>query len=275
MKSISFFAKHSFIVNQRFPNSENKTIVRLSSEIRAKQIADYIGGKYNPTEGYENDLCIYVKPMRLERVRDTDIVDFSDGIYTNLLDRLKRRPKIRVLAHSTYLYKYLKKNLDNEIIYLPQQHLNWERAKRDRKEFKIGGCIGSQSHESMKMAEDLSGTLSKIGLDFEMCFNWRSREDAINFYKRIDFLVIYGKVRNDEYSLSVQPTKMINAASFGIPSFATWHAGFEEFEGYYTTFTTLDDLVDKIQNLKYDAEKLINKAEEYHISKTAERYLKL
>jgi hypothetical protein len=270
---ISFFAKPSFLANQRFPNSENRTIVRLSSEIRGKQIADYLGEKYNPKEGFENDLCVYIKPMKLDRIRDTDIVDFSDGMYTGLLEMLKTRPKIRVLAHSTYIYKFLKDALENEIIYLPQQHLNWERQTRTITELRKGGCIGSHSRESIKMGDDIRKAIAP--LEFEMCVNWQCREDAVDFYKRIDFLVIYGSPRDDDRLLVAQPTKMINAASFGIPSFATWQAGFEEFEGYYTQFTTLDDLVEKLNNHKIDQQRLINKAEEYHISKIAERYKQL
>jgi len=269
------------LANQRFPNSSDLVIVRLSSEIRAKQIAEYIGGKYNPKSGYENDVCVYVKPGNLSRIRDTDYVDFSDGLYVGLIDMLKQRPKIRVLAHSTYLYKYLKERLPNEIIYLPQQHLNWERAKRDRKEVTTGGYIGSPSPISIKLNTEVKEALQKIGMDYLMWYNWRSREDAIDFYKKIDFLVIYGYGNSDEYNPCAQPTKMINAASFGVPSLANWQVGYEEFEGYYTRFKTIEELVSEVQKLKdkdyYDkyVEKIIPKAEEYHISKTAERYKQL
>jgi len=278
---LSFFAKHSFLANQRFPKSKDLTIVRLSSEIRAKQIAEYIGGKYNPKDGYENNTCVYIKPGNVDRIRDTDYVDFSDGLYTGLLEKLKQRPQIKVLAHSTHLYKYLKDRLPNEIIYLPQQHLNWERAKRDRKEVTTGGYIGSSSSISIKLNTEVKEALEKIGMDYVMCYNWRSREDAINFYKGIDFLVVYGYGNSDKNNPCAQPTKMINAASFGIPSFASWQVGYEEFEDYYMRFKTMDDLVEEVQKLKdniyYDkyAEKIIKKAEEYHISKIAELYKKL
>ena len=278
---ISFFAKHSFLANQRLPNSNDLTIVRLSSEIRAKQIAEYIGGKYNPKGGYENDVCIYIKPGNLDRVRDVDYVDFSDGLYTGLIEKLKQRPKIRILAHSTYLYKYLKERLPNEIIYLPQQHLNWERVKRERKGMTTGGYIGSSSSISIKMNTALKEALAKMGMDYVMCYNWRSREDAINFYKQIDFLVIYGYGNSDEYNPCAQPTKMINAASFGIPSLANWQVGYEEFEGYYMRFKTMDDLAGEVQKLKDEnyynkyAKRIINKAEEYHIDNIAKQYERL
>lgn len=269
---ISFFAKHPFISNQVLPNSSDRTIARLSSRIRAEEISDYLGGRVNPTEGFENDLCIHVKPRNLRNVRDGDVVDFLDAAYSNLLDQIKERPLIRVIAHTTHLYKYLKEQLVNEVVYIPHHHINWERATKDVKEFKVGGSIGSQTRSSAKMVKGITDALAKIGMEFKMCFNWTTREDAINFYKSIDFLVVYGTIGNNPYNYSAHPTKMINAASFGIPSFFTWHSGYEEFEDYYTPITDLDDLVEKVKSHKFDSARLISKAEEYHISNIAKLY---
>ena len=66
---ISFFAKPPFLnVSPNVPYVfDGKPIkrghlLRVSSLIRGNQMAEYLGGKLNPTEGYENDVCIYVKP---------------------------------------------------------------------------------------------------------------------------------------------------------------------------------------------------------------------
>src|SRR3972149_3581238 len=66
---ISIFAKPSFLninPSQSFKDRVSPPrgqLMRVSSTIRGDQIADQIGAKLNPTSGYENDVCIYIKPM--------------------------------------------------------------------------------------------------------------------------------------------------------------------------------------------------------------------
>ena len=53
--SISIFAKKT-------SRGRGNRLQRVSSMIRGVQVAEQIGAKLNPEEGYENDVCIYVKP---------------------------------------------------------------------------------------------------------------------------------------------------------------------------------------------------------------------
>src|SRR3990167_7107951 len=69
MVMLSFFYREAFLnVNPSEPlRLRTKPIkaghvMRVSSMIRGDQIAEYLGAKVNPTEGYENDICIYIKP---------------------------------------------------------------------------------------------------------------------------------------------------------------------------------------------------------------------
>ena len=39
-----------------------------AGDIRGKQTADYLGGKKNPKEGFENDICIYVKKVLHDKI---------------------------------------------------------------------------------------------------------------------------------------------------------------------------------------------------------------
>jgi len=266
MGNISFFAKHSKL---------------LSSKIRGRQIAEYIGGRFNPQSDYENDVCIYIKPDNLDNIKDGDYVDFSDGIYLRLLEQLKLRPKVNVIAHTIVSSQYLRQRIPNEIFVIEQQHLNWDREKRTRKGLLRGGYIGKQSSVADAVNRKIVKTLYQLNISFYECYHWPKRIDAINFYKEIDFLVIgpHKSIKQDDYFIT--PTKMINAASFGIPSIASWRVGYDGFNGYYSEYENSDELyciVKELQNVNYYnrvAGTIMRKAEEYHISKVAEKYKRL
>jgi hypothetical protein len=74
---------------------------------------------------------------------------------------------------------------------------------------------------------------------------------------------------------------MINAASFGVPTFAYRKKGYKEFEGYYIPYETMKDLLYQVNRFKDEAvykefsDKILAKASEYHISKIADKYLQL
>lgn len=257
---ISFFASKSF----------------LGSQIRGQQIAEYLKGKYNPTEGYEKDLLIYVKPPTLNMVRDIDWVDVSDGYWVPGL--LKDRPKVSVIAHSLYSYEHLRGELKNPMRWISQQHLNWERARREPREMRVCGYIAGAAHKSCKVCREIDERLNRIGIEWRTCFDFRTRQDCINFYKSIDLLVIGPEP--DFYPYKT-PTKMINAASFGIPTIAQRMQGYKEWEGNYVHADTVPEIINEVQRFTdsayYEewADRLIRQSEYYHISKVAERYKEL
>jgi len=279
MANISFFAKLGYLGNLYKNIVKGDTILRLSGETRGRQIAEYIGAKLNPTEGFENDLCISVKGYRLNDLKDGDYVDFSDMAFEKLAPLLRK--EINVIAHSQYAYNYLKQRLPNKIVCIPQQHINWENAIRTKNKTIIGGYIGRPSNISNEIQNEIKQALRGIGVDFKVAFEWTTREDAVNFYKNIDFLVIggYGKLPSDLWQIT--PNKMINAASFGIPSLSFMRVGYQEWEGNYTQFETMNDLIKEVEWLKEDrhyeplSEYLIDKAKDYHISKIGELYKRL
>ena len=250
---ISFFAEKNF----------------LGSIIRGKQIADWIGGTY---KGERSDINIYIKPTRLDKVQDGDWVDVSDGEW--LVSHLKARPKINVIAHSLKTYEILKSELPNKIVWISQQHLNWERDKRDRKKITTCGYIGHPNELAFKICDEVGEKIRSIGWEFISCFDYVTREDACAFYKKIDLLVI-GAWKDPAYKT---PTKIINAASFGVPSVAYPTEGYQEFEGYYVHARTLDEMANEVQKFRDEnyynewSEKIIKKAEEYHISNVAKNY---
>jgi len=273
---MSIYAKRGFLGNHYHNLTNGDTILRLSGETRGAQIAEYIGAKLNPKE--RGDLCIFVKGFRMELAKDRDYVDFSDEKFEDLAPKLIAKPKINVIAHSLYAYEFLKPKLPNKVVLIPQQHINWENEERIKNNPLVGGYIGRPSNVSVEIQNEIKKTLKKIGIEFIVSFEWTTRQDAIDFYKSIDVLVLggYGKLPSDLWQIT--PTKMINAASFGIPSIAFMRVGYKEWEGYYTQFKTMDDLIVEVKRLedkKYYQEysdRIKEQAKQYHISTIAEIY---
>ena len=139
--NISIFAKPAFLnVNPAEPfKLRTKPVkaghlLRVSSIIRGDQIAKHLGAKLNPTSGYENDTCIYVKPMmrkgddfKFEGKRA--YLDIIDG--ANLAQVVQRHPKVGVITCSQADFETMSKELpNNRIVLIPQHHCNFERIKR-------------------------------------------------------------------------------------------------------------------------------------------------
>jgi hypothetical protein len=259
----------------------NKTIgsyvVRVSSRIRGQEIAEYLGAKFNPQEREPGDLCIFIKPRSIDSLKDGDYVDILDGI--EIIPKLKERLGIRVIAMSQIQYEYLKENLSNEIFLIPHHHINFERFRRTRNDILIGGMVGHSGLAYNYYAE-IKERLSKVGIDFISDFNSQTRQDMVDFFKKIDFLVIWN---TDEYKncFYCHPTKLINVASFGIPTLTQPIAGYKEFDGFYIPITDMNSLAEEAEKLKdinyYNqwSDKVFKEAEKYHISHIAELYKQL
>jgi len=270
---ISFFALDSYIGHSYAKNSP-ESVRRLSSRIRGEEIAAYLGAKYNPTEGYENDVKIYVKPRNLDVISDGSYVDFLDGEFRDYW--LIKRPKIKVIAASLYSYEYMKKRLPNEIYLIPSHHLNTYRVRRTRKEIKVCGYIGAPSPEAFKRFDDIKERLKEIDMELVVEWFFKTKQDAMNLYSQIDIFV-FGDWDALDHPYRI-PTKIINAASFGIPSVAYPMMANKENEGYYLHARNMDELIEGVKKLKDEkyykelVEKIIPWSENYHISKIANEY---
>ena len=243
---ISFFCKNTYFLGP-INKKESWRLQRVSSRVRGEEIAKYLGAKFNQER---SDVNIYVKGCRKEEVEDGDYVDVLDDLW--MMDWLMDKPKIKVIAMSLSHQDYLKSKLKNEIVYIPHHHVNFDRVKRTRKEITTCGYVGSPRKITVK------------GFKFIYMEAFKTRQDIINFYKKIDIQVI-GDVKDAPY---YHPTKIINAMSFGIPTVSPKKMGYREVEGFY--FQDLEELRNG-----WDADKLIQEAEKYHISNIAKKYRQL
>ena len=271
---ISFYAKTPFL---RIDKTTGAFVTRVSSRIRGEEMSEYLGAKYNPQERAVDDLCVFLKPRNIDSLKDGDYVDILDDI--TLIPKLKERPGLKVIAMSQIQYEYLKENLKNEIVLIHHHHINFERFRRTRNNNLIGGAIGHSKY-AHDLYEDIKNHLSGSGIDFVSILSYQTREDMLDFFKKIDFLVAWNIDEYKDYPHS-HPTKIINAASFGIPSLSQPIAGYKEFGGFYIQIKDMDSLVKEAEKLKdtdnYNrwSDMVFNEAEKYHISNIANLYKQL
>jgi hypothetical protein len=252
----------------------NNKINSLSGKIRVDEILSHLDNKT------KKEINIYVKPVA------TNVSNIKDGSYIDVLDggrfliRLKYRPKINLIASSEYTYNLLKNKYPNKVVLIPHQHLNWERTRNTGNKEIVFGYTGSYSKIADKIYSKIKQGMNKAGLTFYTCFNFKTREDSVNFYKHIDVLVIGAWELGDIHPYKL-PTKIINAASFGIPTIAYPLKGYQEVEGYYLHAENMNELIEQANKLKSKnyykqwPEKLIKMAEPYHIENIIKLYRRL
>lgn len=285
---ISIFAKRAFLNTNPYNEFESKEksykghghLQRVSSMIRGDQIADFLGAKLNPTEDYENDVCIYVKP-HVQRDGDFKFegkpyLDIVDG--WGLLPLLRKHPEVGIIACSQQDFENLSNIFpDRKIVLIPQHHCNFKRIKRDRVGIKAVGVIGTSGAFDF-LPKGLKEGLAKRGIEFIEYSKFFSREDIIDFYKKIDIQMVWRPYR---MRLS-NPLKLVNAASFGIPTVAYDEEVFKELNGCYIGVKTLEDFLEIVDQFRdslflypHYSGNCLEKAEKYHIENVAKLYKQL
>jgi len=250
-----------------------------SGKVRAIQIAQYLGGRVGPTEGYEDDICIFVK-IRPPRV-------YPKHSYCDVMDEpwvlpwVKRHPDIKLIAISKTAHEYLTRELPHlECTFIPENHCNYDREVRTRKEIKTVGCIGGPNSFQFSK-EEITKRFADLGLEYIHFKDYENRKDVIEFYRKIDIQVVWRQWLN--FPELNNPLKLANACSFGIPTVAYPEVSYvAEFDGYFIPVETIDDLVMQVKKLVdepeyYDimSKKGLEIAENYHIEKMAQYYLDL
>jgi len=255
-------------------------LMRVSSMIRGDQIADKLGAKLNPTSGYENDVCVYVKPM----VRKGDdfkfegkkaYIDIIDG--HNLGQLAEKHPEVDVIVCSRADFETMSKVISNRIVVIPQHHCNFERVKKTRTEVTTVGVIGT-SKAFAYLPEGLKGELIKRGMNLIEYSRFFSRQDIVDFYQKIDVQIVWRPYKK----LLSNPLKIVNAMSFGIPTIALDELAFREVGGCYDPVHTLEEFLDRLDVIRLDSAvyadysvMCLAGAEKYHIDNIAKLYKNL
>lgn len=264
-----------------------------SGYIRGKQMAEYLGGKENPTEGYENDTCIYVKIIPPENHPIHSYSDVDDA--PKAAEHLKTHPELGIIAISETSKDYLEKLLSrNDVVFIPHQHCNFERRIRPDREVKTVGIIGSKITAFQYPVEPFRKELKKMGLElkFEQDY-WNTykstpdREMRLNvadFYNTLDIQLGWRpRVIFRSMGPFQNPNKLGNASSFGIPTVAYPEPSYErEWDGCFVPANTIGEMLIQIKRLKDDplfykdiANKALLRSEDYHIDQVSKLYLNL
>ncbi len=271
--NISIFAK------QPFRDKKDGHVVHVSSIIRGQQIASHIGARLNPEKNFKNDVCIYVEPSVPPeydlKFEGKPYLDVMDG--WNQLPTLTMHPDLTAIACSQRDYETLLEFISNDVILIPQHHCNFERIQRSRDEVITMGVIGNTTSFS-HLPTGLKDRLAEKGIRLLEFSSFYTRQDVIDFYQKIDLQIIWRPYRKK----LANPLKIINAASFGIPTIAFQEAYFKEMEGFYLPAKAVDEFWTQLELLKSTpalyseySQKCLKKAEEYHIDNIAKLYLNL
>ncbi len=251
----------------------------FSSVIRGSQVAERIGARLNPQADYEQDACIYVKrppPVDgLGRFGQMPYVDLVDGYA--LRHTLQQHPGLRAIACSQLDYATLQRQVPNQVVLIPQHSCNFERQCRARQEIATVGIIGTW-YAWQHLPAGLAAALEARGLRLWRYSEFTCRQDVVDFYLNIDVQVVW---RPYPKPLS-NPLKLVNAASFGVPTIALDEPAFDEMRGTYLPVETLEELLTWLDALRANpqvyadyAGRGIEQAEAYHIDKIAALYKEL
>lgn len=256
-------------------------LTRVSSIIRGEQIASYLSAKLNPLEGYENDVCIYVKPHikpgRDFKFQGKPYLDIIDGVL--LKEILKKHPEVAAIVCSSWDLKLLSRWLHhkNKIVLIPQHHCNFERLIRNRNGITTVGCIGTSAAFTW-LPEGLEEGLKNIGVDLLKFSSFFSRQDIVDFYQKIDVQIVWRPyIRH-----LANPLKLVNAASFGIPTIALDEVTFKEMGDCYIPVNNLGEFMTQLKRLMSSpalysqySQKCLDKSAAYHVDNVAPLYREL
>jgi hypothetical protein len=280
---INICSRPSFIGN-RFSRWSKKTQTqRLSSRVRAEEIGEALPDdvRINPEVASPADINIYVKPVSLDVVGHGEYLDFLDGGHYYV--ELYSRPDIKVIACTEHSYDVLSSEFENEIILIPHHHINVERKQRQRVGVSTLGYIGSYSPHTERHYKYLANLMREDlpDMHLETNFEYKTRQDAVNTYLNMDILLISDWWLPDHNPHKI-PTKIINAASYGVPAIARPLNGYKEIEGLYLPANNYDEILVQVRKLRDDptyyakfAERIRLNAEKYHIDEIKKLYLSL
>lgn len=284
---INFFYREAFLnvnpgepLRLRTKPIRSGHIMRVSSIIRGDQIAKYLGGKINPQVIHAYDTNIYVKPM----VRKGDDFLFQGKAYLDIIDGanlaqvVQKYPEVGVIVCSQADYNVMSKELPkNKIVLIPQHHCNFEHLKRSRTDIKTVGVIGTRGAFPY-LPQGLKEALSERGIELLEFSKFFHQQDIIDFYMKIDVQIVWRPYKK----ILSNPLKLVNAASFGIPTIALDEKAFWELKGSYIPVGTLEAFLEALDGLRNNptlyedySRKCIQSSERYHISNIAKLYEQL
>ena len=264
-----------------------RRIRNAGGEIRGTQVANYLGGRVDPQNGYEDDVCIYI--LGIMRYDSPEVrwsyYDVCDCGYARL-QRVRSRTKGGLIAISKSQFDYLKKVVPKrEVYFIRQHHCNFKRELRPKRPVLTVGCCGGDA--AVQWPHDrIKAILGQLGLQWMFLQELRNHQRVVDFYKQLDIQLVYRPTHSRGMDMMIHgnPLKLSNASSFGIPTVAfpepaftaEWNNGECLYcDGMNNAFSLIQKLKDEPAFYEDIAEKAKLKAEEYHIDNVAKLYREL
>lgn len=257
---------------------------RVSTIIRAEQIAAYmLNARLNPPSGYENDVCIYVKP----NVKPEQDFKFEGHPYLDMVDGfglrhlLNKYPEVPAIVFSDHAAETMPKYISNKIIVIPHHHINFERVRRDRDNVRKVGIIGSE--DAFKwIPDEIKHGLAKRKIELVEHSIMFPRTTVTKFYSQMDVMLVWRPYTRPGEPGLFNPFKIVNASAFGIPTIALDEPAFSEMASCYIPVQTPEEFLTQLdalissKTLYSDIAKIcLQKSEKYHIENISKLYLKL
>lgn len=266
-----------------------------AGNIRGKQIAEVLGAKQNPVSGFDKDVCIYVKVLPQDPHPKKCYVDIDDA--PKALEYVMHHPEVGVIVNSVYSAMYISTILKRDDLHvIPHPHVNWENIVRPDRPIETVGIIGCRT-SFMYPVEKFKKQLASMGMI--LLYNkdyWKyygsvdgeteqeRRQKVVAFHNSIDIQVVWRKrAFRGMMAVMKTPSKLVNAASFGIPTIAYPEPTYlREWRGDFIQVQSIDEMLRAIEHLKNHPEvykKLADLARQhaqiYHIDKIVDLYRKL
>ena len=257
---------------------------RVSSIIRGEQIAAYVqNARLNPASGYENDVCIYVKP-HIKRDQDFNFeghpyLDMVDGY--ELRHILLKHPEVPAIVVSDMDAETMSKLVKNKIVLIPHHHINFERARFERDGIKRVGFIGSPPALSY-IPDEIRHGLANRNIELVEHSLMIPRTLVTKFYSQMDVMLVWSPYNAPDKPGFYNPFKIVNASAFGIPTIALDKPAFAEMKGCYIPIQTPEEFFTELDALRTSktlyndiSRVCLQKSEKYHIENIAKLYQQL
>lgn len=227
---------------------------QLSGEIR-RQMARRIGAKVNPFDDTSEDICIGIKMSPYAVGRDKHVFKWH-RFYLDLIDHstvlkwLKKRPWVDLIVASRSAEFYVPQLLPNPITFIPQHHCNFERTVKKIREPRVVAYVGT-TPPLADWVDTVASAISKMNLELRVYGNCARRGHVVNAYLETDIQFTWRNDVTERLLYTKNPLKILNAASFGIPTVANIEPAFEyECRDHYFGVRALSEALDAIRELQ-------------------------
>jgi hypothetical protein len=253
-------------------------------EIRGKQMADVLGGRFNPESGSEDDCCVYIlgsspKDGLEPRCAYHDVIDCGWA----RLARVKRKWRNgHIIAVSKVQFEALQEYFpERKLFFIPQHHCNFKRETRpDRPVLRVG-CIGGDSAVQWPH-HAIARHLAEVGMEWHFEHQYHRRWKVVEFYKTLDIQMSFRPTheRDQAFIRHMNCLKLSNAGSFGIPTVSYPEPAYVgEWKDECLWGSSMRDVLSEVKRLRDDpglyaemSARARAKSEEYHIDRIADLY---